>query len=74
MALSITKSPVTTPREGDLRDLVVQFNALLDTLRAIGVIYDADAGITSTAFVSTLEAGVSKIGDRAGTARSTTTG
>lgn len=70
MALSVTKSAITTARSGDLADLIVQFNALLTTLRAIGVIYDADAGITSTAFVSTLEAGVSQIGDRAGTARS----
>lgn len=69
MALAITKSVQATARTGDLNDLIVQFNALCDALRAIGVIYDADAGITSTAFVSTLEAAVSKIGDRAGTAR-----
>lgn len=68
MALTVNPTTPSTAPNSDLRELVVQFNALLDTLRAIGVIYDADAGITSTEFVSTLEAGVEKIGDRSGTA------
>jgi hypothetical protein len=69
MALAITKSRQTVSL-GDLADLIVQFNTLLDTLRAEAVIMDADNGITDTGFTALLDAGPKKIGDPAGTARS----
>ena len=69
MALAITKSRRTTTNSSDLQDVIVQFNNLLTTLRAEAVIMDADGGISDTGFTALLDAGVSKIGDPAGTAR-----
>lgn len=68
MALTINKVGETAPVGSDLRECIVQVNAIADLLRAWAVTMDADAGITATNFVSTLEAAVEKIGDRTGTA------
>jgi hypothetical protein len=68
MPLTVAKTRITSTRGSDLRHLTVQFNALLDTLRAQAVIYDADAGITATNFTANLDAGPQKIGNLDGSA------
>jgi hypothetical protein len=71
MALAVAKCRITSTRGSDLRQLTVQFNNVLDTLRLITVKMDADAGITDTNYTTVLETGVggalSKIGNLAGT-------
>jgi hypothetical protein len=68
MAVAVTSNRVSTAQGSDLRQLEVQFNALVTLLAAWAATMDADGGITATTFVSTLEAAVSKVGDSNGTA------
>jgi hypothetical protein len=67
MAVPVTNNKVSTAQGSDLRQLTVQFNALVALLAAWAATMDADSGITATTFVSTLEAAVSKIGNSSGT-------
>jgi hypothetical protein len=72
MALAIVKTKIISTRNSDVRNTIVQFNALCDTLRTICTTLDGDAGVSATNFVATLDAGVSKIGNQAGTAITST--
>lgn len=70
MALSTLSKPLTAKPGGMLRAAIVSYNGLMDEVRALCVLLDADATVADTNYTALLDAGtgVTKVLDINGTA------
>lgn len=63
MAVGLQKTQVTNLEGSDTREVIRQFNNLVDWCRTVAEKLDADVGVDDNDYVATLEAAVKKVAD-----------